>query len=102
MGKFLLGFIVAIVGTEHFVEDDNAGYVRSLGVLPAGRGRGVAKQLLHTYFAASQAAGRDAVLLHVDVANVTNALVLYESVGMRSVLQIDAWAKRTPTDGGTD
>jgi hypothetical protein len=33
------------------------------------------------------------VLLHVDVANVTGALRVYESVGMRAVLEIDAWAK---------
>ena len=33
------------------------------------------------------------MLLHVDVANVTGALRLYESVGMRAVLEIDAWAK---------
>ena len=33
------------------------------------------------------------MLLHVDVANVTSALRLYESVGMRPVLEIDAWAK---------
>ncbi|MDX6284770.1 MAG: mycothiol synthase [Frankiales bacterium] len=86
----------ALIGNAQFVEDDNAGYVRTIGVLSAGRGRGVAKQLLYTYFAASQEAGREAVLLHVDVANVTNALALYESVGMRSILQIDAWAKRSP------
>ena len=33
------------------------------------------------------------MLLHVDVANVTGALRVYESVGMRAVLEIDAWAK---------
>jgi GNAT superfamily N-acetyltransferase len=82
--------------TQQFVEDENAGYVRSLGVLPAGRGRGIAKQLLHTYFSESQAVGRGGVILHVDVANVTNALAIYESVGMRAVLQIDAWTKTTP------
>jgi mycothiol synthase len=85
-----------LVGTRQFEEDDNAGYVRTLGVVPAGRGRGAAKALLRTYFAACQREGRDAVLLHVDVANVTNALALYESVGMRPVLEIDAWAKTEP------
>jgi hypothetical protein len=55
--------------------------------------RGVAKALLRQYFSDQQAAGRAGVLLHVDVANVTNALGLYESVGMRPVLEIDAWAK---------
>jgi ribosomal protein S18 acetylase RimI-like enzyme len=89
-----------LVGTQQFVPDDNAGYVRTLGTLPAARGLGAGKALLRAYFAASQAAGRQAVLLHVDVANVTGALRLYESVGMRPVLEIDAWTKRSPVDGG--
>jgi len=87
-----------LVGNQQFVEDDNAGYIRSLGVIGAGRGHGVANALLRNYFSASQAEGRGAVLLHVDVANVTNALGIYESVGMRPVLEIDAWAKRSPVD----
>ena len=84
-----------LVATRQFEDDENAGYVRTLGVLPAGRGRGVAKALLRTYFTACQRAGRSGVMLHVDVANVTNALRLYESVGMRPVLEIDAFAKRS-------
>lgn len=87
-----------LVGNQQFVEDDNAGYVRCLGVIRKGRGHGVAKALLRHYFAASQAEGRVAVLLHVDVANVTNALGVYESVGMRPILEIDAWAKRASVD----
>jgi ribosomal protein S18 acetylase RimI-like enzyme len=82
-----------MVTSRQFEPDMNAGYVRTLGVLPEGRGRGVAKALLRDAFARAQRAGRDAVLLHVDVANVTGALRLYESVGMRPVLEIDAWAK---------
>ena len=83
-----------LIGTRQFEEEDDAGYVRRLGVTPAARGRGLAKALLLAYFAASQEEGRTAVLLHVDQGNVTPALGLYESVGMRAVLQIDAWAKR--------
>ena len=49
--------------------------------------------MLRDYFARARREGRTAVLLHVDVANVTGALRLYESVGMRAVLEIDAWAK---------
>jgi mycothiol synthase len=82
-----------LVGTRQFEEDDDAGYVRRLGVIPSGRGHGVAKALLRHYFSASHGEGRVAVLLHVDVANVTNALGVYESVGMRPILEIDAWAK---------
>ncbi len=86
-----------LIGTQQFVEEENAGYVRIVGVLPEARGRGLAKALLQTYFAAAQHDGRTAVLLHVDQGNVTNALGLYESVGMRAVLQIDAWAKEVTT-----
>jgi mycothiol synthase len=83
-----------LVGTRQFeAEGDNAGYVRTLGVLPSARGRGVATALLRDYFARSQREGRSGVVLHVDVANVTGALRLYESVGMRTVLEIDAFAK---------
>jgi ribosomal protein S18 acetylase RimI-like enzyme len=85
-----------LVATRQFEQDDDAGYVRTLGVLSPGRGHGVAKALLSTYFDQCQRAGRAAVLLHVDVANVTGALRLYESVGMRTVLEIDAWATRVP------
>jgi ribosomal protein S18 acetylase RimI-like enzyme len=86
-----------LLGTRQFEPDEDAGYVRSLAVLPSVRGRGIATALLRTYVAVSAAAGRSAVLLHVDVANTTKALRLYESVGMRAFLTIDAWAKRSPT-----
>ena len=84
-----------MITTRQFEPDEDAGYVRTLGVLPAGRGNGVAKAMLRDCFAAAQRAGRTAVLLHVDVANATGALRLYESVGMRAVLEIDAFAKGT-------
>jgi ribosomal protein S18 acetylase RimI-like enzyme len=85
-----------LVGTRQFQGDENAGYVRTLGTLAKARGRGVGKALLRAYLAACRATGRDAVLLHVDVANVTDALRLYESVGMRPVLTIDAWTNHVP------
>ena len=88
-----------LIGTGQFVEEENAGYVRMLGVLPAARGRGLARHLLLTHFAAAKDDGRDAVLLHVDRSNVTNALRLYESVGMRPVLQIDAFGKTVAVTG---
>jgi mycothiol synthase len=82
-----------LTSTRQFEEDEDAGYVRTLGVLPSARGRGVGTTLLRDYFARAHREGRTAVLLHVDVANVTGALRVYESVGMRAVLEIDAWAK---------
>lgn len=85
-----------LVGTRRFEQEEDAGYVKTLGTLPAARGRGAGTALLRAYFASEQAAGRAAVLLNVDVANVTGALALYESVGMRPVLTVDAFAKRVP------
>ena len=54
---------------------------------------GSARRCCATASPARAARRRSAVLLHVDVANVTGALRLYESVGMRAVLEIDAWGK---------
>ena len=87
-----------LVGTKRFEQEHDAGYVDSLATLPSARGRGAGKALLRAYFAAEQAAGRSAVLLHVDVANVTGALAIYESVGMRPIETIDAWVKRVALD----
>jgi ribosomal protein S18 acetylase RimI-like enzyme len=89
-----------LAGTPQFEAEDNCGYVRSVCVIDRGRGRGVAKALLRRYFSDCRAAGRDGVLLHVDAANGTGALRLYESVGMRPVLEIDGWAKRAPAPPG--
>lgn len=72
----------ALIGHDAYVESDNAGYIANLGVLRAGRGKGVAKALLHTSFARYAADGRDAVKLHVDAESPTGATHLYERVGM--------------------
>lgn len=77
--------------TSQFVEDEDAGYVLRLGVERSVRGRGVARALLLSAFAAMRERGRTAVLLHVDRANATGATALYESVGMRPVVVIDVW-----------
>ena len=87
-----------LVGSKRFEQEHDAGYVDSLATLPSARGRGAGKALLRAYFAAEQAAGRSAVLLHVDVANVTGALAIYQSVGMRPIETIDAWVKRVELD----
>ncbi|WP_433422656.1 GNAT family N-acetyltransferase [Microtetraspora malaysiensis] len=86
-----------LLGTDHFLADENCGYVRTLSVLPAFRGRGLGRLLLRTAFAADARRGRAGTILHVDSNNVTPALGLYLSVGMRSVLVIDAWRADLPT-----
>ncbi|MFT3862211.1 GNAT family N-acetyltransferase [Micropruina sp.] len=72
----------ALIGHNGYIEVDNAGYIANLGVLREGRGKGVAKALLHTSFARYAADGRVAVKLEVDAESPTGATHLYESVGM--------------------
>ncbi|MEV0973807.1 GNAT family N-acetyltransferase [Microtetraspora glauca] len=86
-----------LLGTNHFVSDEDCGYVRTLAVLPAFRSRGLGRLLLREAFAADARRGRAGTILHVDSNNVTPALDLYLSVGMRPVLAIDAWRADLPT-----
>ncbi|WP_066944625.1 GNAT family N-acetyltransferase [Microtetraspora fusca] len=86
-----------LLGTDHFLADENCGYVRTLAVRPAFRGQGLGRLLLRTAFAADARRGRAGTILHVDSNNVTPALDLYLSVGMRQVLAIDAWRADLPT-----
>jgi ribosomal protein S18 acetylase RimI-like enzyme len=79
--------------TGEFVESENCGYIGDLGVLASARGRGIGTFLLRTAFAADIRAGRVGTLLNVDTNNTTPALHVYESVGMRPVLMIDAWRR---------
>ncbi len=79
---------------DGFLADEDCGYVSHVGVLPEYRGRGLAKLLLRTAFAADAARGRAGTILHVDANNTTPALDLYLGLGMRPVLVIDAWRRR--------
>jgi len=89
--------VAMVLNTDAFVEDDNAGYVLSIGTVTQHRGRGLARLLLQISFADMRRRGRVAAILHVDTANVTDALRLYESVGMRPVLQVDIWRRTIET-----
>lgn len=82
-----------LITNDQYIEDENCGYVADIGVLAGARGRGIAKFLLRTAFSADAAAGHVGTLLHVDTNNTTPALGVYESVGMRPVLVIDAWRR---------
>jgi mycothiol synthase len=85
--------VAVLIANDSFVEDEDCGYVESLGVLGEARGRGIAKYLLRTAFAIDRKAGRAGTILHVDTNNTTPALGVYESVGMRAVLVIDMWRR---------
>jgi ribosomal protein S18 acetylase RimI-like enzyme len=76
---------------DRFAAGERCGCVAEVGVVPEARGRGIGKFLLRHAFATDVAEGRVGTLLHVDTDNVTPALRVYESVGMRAVLVIDAW-----------
>lgn len=83
-----------LLATNEFVEDDNGGYVAHLAVLRGWRGRGIARTMLLLAFRDMQREGRTSALLHVDRRGTTGAYALYEALGMRAVLEIDAWEKR--------
>jgi mycothiol synthase len=67
------------------------GYVSSLGVRRAWRGRGIGRALLLTQFRAFQKRGWQAAKLHVQVGNRTGADRLYSSLGMSELLGFAAW-----------
>jgi ribosomal protein S18 acetylase RimI-like enzyme len=91
------GEAVAMVrGTDNFIEEEDCGYVATVAVLPEARGRGFAKLLLRQAFAEDFRRGRRGSILHVDANNVTPAVDLYLSVGMRPVLAIDVWRGVVP------
>lgn len=74
------------------------GWLSDVGVLPAYRGRGLAKALLRRAFADLAARGLDRVRLNVDSANVTGATKLYERVGMHVHREWAVFNK--PLEGG--
>ena len=55
------------------------------------RGRGLAQLLLRRAFVHYRDLGRTATLLGVDATNTTGAVALYEKVGMRPVLVMEAY-----------
>lgn len=83
-----------LIGNDQFATDEGCGYVATLTVLPAYRGRGLGRLLLRHAFAADAARGRKGTILHVDSNNATPALDLYVSSGMRQVMVIDVWRRR--------
>ncbi|MEP6972948.1 MAG: GNAT family N-acetyltransferase [Actinomycetota bacterium] len=74
-----------VIGELAWIDAAPDGYVASLGVLEAHRGRGIAKALLRRAFADIASAGLDSATLSVDTENATGAVELYRSVGMRPV-----------------
>jgi ribosomal protein S18 acetylase RimI-like enzyme len=82
-----------LVRTNHFVAEENLGYVMTLGTAPQYQGRGLAGFLLGYAFAADAALGRDGTVLDVDSNPERPALGLYQRAGMRQIMTIDDWRK---------
>ncbi|HVD71212.1 MAG TPA: GNAT family N-acetyltransferase [Actinomycetota bacterium] len=64
------------------IADEGRGFIASVGVLRAFRGRGAAKALLRRAFAELAARGHERVELSVDATSPTGAVALYEGLGM--------------------
>jgi len=73
--------------------DESVGYVGSLGVLRAFRGRGLGRALLLVSFNEFHNRHKRGAALGVDADSLTGATRLYESVGMRPATKYAAWEK---------
>jgi ribosomal protein S18 acetylase RimI-like enzyme len=93
---WLDGEPVAEITQDHSRADRNATYIRTLGVAPHARGRGIGRWLLECAFADAAQRGRQRALLSVDSDNTTGATRLYEGVGMTSEEIMDLY--RRPLD----
>jgi GNAT superfamily N-acetyltransferase len=96
------GVDVALCILDDSRESLGCGYVRTLGVLPDARGRGIARWLLGCAAADAVARGRSAITLTVDGENTTGATALYESVGYAIDEVIDVWHQCVVGTGGND
>ncbi|WP_416968825.1 GNAT family N-acetyltransferase [Streptomyces sp. 4F14] len=92
--------LVWIVGTDELgdagfllARNDRAamGWIRSIGVLRAARGQGLAGLLLRHAFATFAGLGRETVGLGVDTDNTTGAPALYARHGMTVHFAVDTW-----------
>jgi mycothiol synthase len=73
---------------------EGIGWVETLGVRPAWRGRGIGEHLLRLSFAEFHRRGLPDVSLNVDAGNETGATRLYERVGMHMARVYDTYEKR--------
>ena len=75
-------------------------HVAYVGTLPAHRGRGLASGLLAEVLRRASAAGYVTASLHVDGANPTGALRIYERAGFRRRYRQDSYVLEVPPTGG--
>lgn len=87
------GVDAAVLMLDESRADQGGGYVGTLGVLRAFRGRGLATHLLQRAFVRTRDEGRRFTALSVDSDSPTGAQRLYESVGMTAYRTIDAFSR---------
>ena len=83
----------ALLARPTVPQESTHGYVGSLGVRRAFRGRGIGEALLRESFVRFHAHGCTGAMLHVDSDSLTGADRLYERVGMRVIPQFATWEK---------
>jgi ribosomal protein S18 acetylase RimI-like enzyme len=82
-----------VAATRNDPERSGGGWIGSIGVRPAWRGRGLAKALLVQSFREFHRRGKRRVGLGVDSQNATGATRLYESIGMVVDSEQVVWEK---------
>ena len=87
-----------IVGASINGVIDGTGWIYELGVRNAWQGRGIGRALLRHSFERFARDGINVARLGVDTENVTGALELYRSVGMRSVREWRVFEKSIARD----
>lgn len=98
------GSVVAYVLAHEYAVTPSGGpgpeiHVPYVGTLPAHRGHGLASGLLAEVMHRAGAAGYVTASLHVDAANRTGALGLYERAGFRQVYRQDTYVLEEPPAG---
>lgn len=77
--------------TRRSREDENMGWVRTLGVRRPWRRQGLGLALLHHSFGEFYRIGQTRAGLGVDASSLTGATRLYERAGMRPIRQFDSY-----------
>lgn len=75
---------------------DQTGWVRNLGILPACRRRGIARNLLENVFATFARKGYTSAGLTVDIGDEPGEMRVYESAGMTLLYESEVWQVIVP------
>jgi mycothiol synthase len=94
--------LVYLYETDTVATGYRQAHVGQIGVLPAGRGRGVATTLMVEAMRKAAAGDCATAGLDVDSDNVTGALQLYEGLGFVTTRTRVSWALTVPPVSGAD